>query len=80
MPNELIEPKAGKVTYGKDDFSLHHYNTIAENGWSNWLAVEENKETLQILRRNVEKGLPCGNDVFIEQLEKYSNKSMNGLF
>jgi hypothetical protein len=27
-------------------------------------------------RRSVEKGLPCGSDVFIEKLEKYSNKSL----
>ena len=53
-------------------------NTIAENDGSSWLAVEENEEALTILRRNLEKGLSCGSDVFIEKLEKYkySNKSL----
>ncbi len=50
--------------------------TIAESDWSSWLATEENEEALNILRRNVEKGLPCGSDTFIEKLEKYSNKSL----
>lgn len=126
MPSELIAQKAGKDTYGKDGFSLHHWmtlihgaairyvernpvragmvkhaeeyawssaaahcgiktanllklttgDTIAKSDWSSWLAVEENEEALQILRRNVEKGLPCGSDNFIEKLEKYSNKSL----
>jgi putative transposase len=49
---------------------------ITESDWSSWLAVEENEEALTVLRRNVEKGLPCGSDVFIEKLEKYSNKSL----
>jgi len=32
---------------------------------------------LKILRRNIEKGLTCGNDDFIENLEKLSAKGLS---
>jgi putative transposase len=36
--------------------------------WSAWLAEGDETEELQVLRRNVEKGLPCGSDGFVEKL------------
>ncbi len=38
--------------------------------WSAWLAEGDSEEEMVILRRNVEKGLPCGSERFIRKLEK----------
>jgi len=38
------------------------------------LALPEEQEVAEIIRRNVEKGLPCGNDAFIDTLEVMSKK------
>jgi putative transposase len=36
--------------------------------WSAWLAEGDETEELQMLRRNVEKGLPCGSEDFVQKL------------
>jgi putative transposase len=36
--------------------------------WSAWLAEGDEAEELQMLRRNVEKGLPCGSEGFVQKL------------
>lgn len=36
--------------------------------WSAWLAEGDEAEELRILRRNVEKGLPCGSESFVHEL------------
>jgi len=38
--------------------------------WPGWLSEDDEPEKLKLLRRNIEKGLPCGSDRFIKQLEK----------
>ena len=38
--------------------------------WPGWLAEGDEPEKLMLLRRNIEKGLPCGSDQFIKQLEQ----------
>lgn len=40
----------------------------AIENWSAWLAEGDEAEELQILRRNVEKGLPCGSESFVHAL------------
>ena len=42
---------------------------VAKTKWSAWLAVAENKIVTDVLERNVEKGLPCGSESFIDRLE-----------
>lgn len=37
--------------------------------WSAWLAEGDTPDQLDVLRRNAEKGLPCGSDRFIRRLE-----------
>jgi len=32
---------------------------ISESEWSKWLSLSDKKDEITILRRNVEKGLPC---------------------
>jgi len=36
--------------------------------WSEWLKVEESTDKLEVLRKHVEKGLPCGADSFVQTL------------
>lgn len=36
--------------------------------WSAWLFEGDEMEEIQILRRNVEKGLPCGSEGFVQKL------------
>ncbi len=38
--------------------------------WSAWLAEGDQIEDMSMIRRNIEKGLPCGSDRFIKKLEK----------
>jgi putative transposase len=40
----------------------------AMKDWSAWLAEGDEEEELRTVRRNIEKGLPCGSDNFIEAL------------
>ena len=50
---------------------------IPKEEWSEWLALGEDRDSISILRRNIEKGLPCGSDSFIEKLEKLSGRQLN---
>jgi putative transposase len=42
--------------------------------WSSWLAEGDEPEKLTIIRRNIEKGLPCGSDSFLKKLEKKAGR------
>ena len=42
--------------------------------WSAWLAEGDDPQKLEMLRRNVEKGLPCGAEKFILRLEKIAGR------
>lgn len=44
--------------------------------WSEWLAVGDESSELSLIRRNIEKGLPCGSDKFIKRLEKIAGRSL----
>ena len=43
--------------------------------WSAWLAKGDEPEQLDVLRRHVEKGLPCGGTKFIQRLEKLTGRA-----
>jgi putative transposase len=49
---------------------------ISQSDWSQWLSIAENKTVTDVLERNVEKGLPCGSDDFIDKLEQVSKRSL----
>lgn len=36
--------------------------------WSAWLAEGDAEQEISLIRRNIEKGLPCGSDQFIKKL------------
>jgi len=44
--------------------------------WSGWLAKGESPSEFTLVRRNIEKGLPCGSDRFIKNLEKMIGRSL----
>ena len=41
---------------------------LAIENWSAWLSEGDEAEEMQVLRRNVEKGLPCGTESFVQEL------------
>ena len=49
---------------------------VAKTKWSAWLAVVENKIVTDVLERNVEKGLACGSESFIDRLERLTKRSL----
>lgn len=44
--------------------------------WSAWLAQSDEPEKLEVLRRNADKGLPCGSEKFIQKLEKLTGRAL----
>ncbi|MFC1588302.1 transposase [Planctomycetota bacterium] len=51
----------------------HKWRKMIEHnstGWSSWLIEGDEDEELAIIRRNINKGLPCGDDNFIKKLGK----------
>lgn len=54
-------------------------NIASVPDWSKWLAEADDPEKLEILRRNIDKGLPCGSEEFIERLSKKSGRSLKFL-
>jgi len=44
--------------------------------WSAWLAQGDRPREIDILRRNVEKGLPCGSERFVRRLEGLTGRAL----
>jgi len=44
--------------------------------WSEWLSVEEETGRLDMLRKHVEKGIPCGTDDFVQALGRKNGRSL----
>ena len=45
--------------------------------WSAWLAEGDDSQKLEMLRRNIEKGLPCGRETCILGLEKLTGRLLH---
>lgn len=45
--------------------------------WSAWLAQRDEPQELEVLRRNADKGLPCGSEKFIRKLEKLTGRGLH---
>ena len=52
------------------------YNPAKSQDWSSYLDATIPAEHIDNLRRNIEKGLPCGSNSFVERLERLSNRSL----
>lgn len=48
----------------------------AADNWSEWLSEGDEMEKIQVLRRNTQKGLPCGNASFVKRLEKKAGRML----
>ncbi|MDA8327583.1 MAG: transposase [Betaproteobacteria bacterium] len=48
----------------------------AIDDWSAWLSEADEIEKIRILRQNVEKGLPCGNESFVQRLGKIAERHL----
>ena len=51
-------------------------NGVSQDKWSEWLASLGERAVENIIERNVEKGLPCGSNSFIDQLESIAKRSL----
>ena len=49
---------------------------LSIDDWSAWLAEGDEKEEIQTLRKNIEKGLPCGTEGFIKRLGKLVGREL----
>jgi len=49
---------------------------VIEQEWSQWLSLPEATQNIDILRRNIEKDLPCGSDGFIHTLETLTDRNL----
>ncbi|MGH2507960.1 MAG: transposase [Gammaproteobacteria bacterium] len=65
---EEDEVLTGKARWRKQFASI--------GNWSAWLAEGDDPAELEILRRNVESGLPCGSQRFIHKLEKLVGRKL----
>jgi len=63
--DSLIDPKS---SWNKKFASIED--------WSVWLAEGDEAEEIQMLRKNIEKGLPCGADSFIKRLSKLAGREL----
>lgn len=45
--------------------------------WSAWLSEGDEAEEIQMLRRNVDKGLPCGSEGFIKKLGRQAGRLLD---
>ena len=46
------------------------------DNWSSWLADKDEPEKLELLRRNIDKGLPCGTNRFVKRLGAKIGRSL----
>lgn len=51
-------------------------STLSGSEWAKWLAEPETEENVVLLRRHVEKGLPCGDEGFLTGLEALVGRSL----
>jgi len=85
MPSGSTVNRVGKVMPGNGAVSHPRWMTAklcwrrefeGMRDWSSWLAEGDVPEGLENLRRNVEKGLPCGPDKFIRKPEKKTGRAL----
>lgn len=46
------------------------------SNWQSWLALPESEQQLNNMRRSFRKGLPCGDDSFVSQLEQQQGSTL----
>jgi putative transposase len=56
----------------KDPEWFKQFKSVGD--WAKWLGEGERPEQLEVLRRHVERGLPCGAERFIRKLERQAKQ------
>ncbi|WP_296542811.1 transposase [Rhodoferax sp.] len=56
--------------------SVWHQQFAAVEDWSAWLAQTDDAEKLKTLRLHADKGLPCGDEHFVERLGAMAGRSL----
>jgi len=49
----------------------------SDTEWQSYLNQNNSQESVEIINRNIEKGLPCGNSEFIANMEQESNRDLS---
>jgi len=49
---------------------------VLENEWAQWLSEGDDPQKMSVIRRNIEKGLPCGGERFVRKLEAITGISL----
>ena len=52
------------------------YQPSRQSDWLSYLNENEDADLIAVIRRNIEKGLPCGNEDFISKLEKVTHRAL----
>lgn len=53
------------------------YNPSSQLDWVTYLNEKEDGKQIAVIRRNIEKGLPCGGDDFIAMLERKTHRELS---
>jgi putative transposase len=61
-------------TLTDDRYWLTQFESVGE--WSKWLAEGDRPEEIDVLRRHVERGLPCGSEKFVRKLERIAGQML----
>jgi len=51
-------------------------NGVSQDDWSAWLVSPEDEIVENTIERNVEKGLPCGSEGFVDNLESIARRPL----
>ena len=63
------------ATLTPDRYWLRQFEAVGS--WSAWLAERDQADRVDILRRHVERGLPCGSENFIRKLERIAGQALH---
>lgn len=58
-----------------DRYWLKQFEAVGN--WSRWLAEPDQAEQIDVLRRYVQRGLPCGSESFLRKLERIGNQALH---
>ena len=61
-------------TLTNDQYWLTQFQSVGN--WSKWLAEGDQPDQIEVLRRHVERGLPCGSETFVRKLERIAGQAL----
>ena len=61
-------------TLTNDQYWLTQFQSVGN--WSKWLAEGDQPDQIEVLRRHVARGLPCGSETFVRKLERIAGQAL----